>query len=93
MSTPLNETQIRKSLEELKGWSVEDDKLKKEFKFKNFRQTIAFIVRVAFEAEERDHHPELFNVYNKVTLSLATHDAGGRITAKDVELARAIDTL
>lgn len=93
MSTPLNETQIRESLEELKGWSVEDDKLKKEFKFKNFRQAIAFIVGVAFEAEERDHHPELFNVYNKVTLSLATHDAGGRITAKDVELARAIDTL
>lgn len=93
MSKPLTESQIKDSLDKLNGWSVNKDKLTKDFKFKDFRQAIAFIVKIGFEAEEQVHHPELFNVYNNVTISLATHDAGDKITEKDVKLAKAIDTL
>jgi 4a-hydroxytetrahydrobiopterin dehydratase len=52
---------------------------------------MSFLVRLSFEAEQRDHHPEIFNVYDRVELTLRTHDAGDRITKADVELARAID--
>lgn len=93
MSKPLTETQIKDSLKELEGWSIEDNKLKKDFKFSDFREALAFMVRVGFEAEEQVHHPEMFNVYNNVTIGLATHDAGDKVTAKDVKLAKAIDTL
>ena len=93
MSNPLTESQIKDSLTELDGWSVKDNKLKKDFKFSDFREALAFMVRVGFEAEEHVHHPEMFNVYNNVKIGLATHDAGDRVTAKDVKLAKAIDTL
>ena len=93
MSTPLSETQIKNSLTELDGWRTEGDKLMKDFEFSDFREALAFMVRVGFEAEEQGHHPEMFNVYNTLTIGLATHDAGGKVTAKDVKLAKAIDTL
>jgi 4a-hydroxytetrahydrobiopterin dehydratase len=93
MSKPLNDHEIRDSLENLDGWKVSDNKLTKEFTFSDFRQAVAFMVRVGFEAEEQGHHPEFFNVYNNVTIRLSTHDAGGRITSKDVKLAGSIDTL
>jgi 4a-hydroxytetrahydrobiopterin dehydratase len=93
MSTPLSESQIKDSLRELDGWRIEGDKLMKDFKFTGFREALAFMVRVGFEAEEQVHHPEIFNVYNNVTIGLATHDAGNKVTAKDVKLAKAIDTL
>ena len=93
MSNPLTESQIKDSLRELDGWKIEGDKLKKDFKFSGFREALAFMVRVGFEAEEQVHHPEIFNVYNNVTIGLATHDAGDKVTAKDVKLAKAIDTL
>jgi 4a-hydroxytetrahydrobiopterin dehydratase len=93
MSTPLSETQIKNSLTELDGWRTEGDKLMKDFEFPGFREALAFMVRVGFEAEEQGHHPEMFNVYNNVTIGLATHDAGNKVTAKDVKLAKAIDTL
>lgn len=93
MATPLSEDQIADALSDLDGWSHEDDKLKRDYEFDNFRDAIAFINRIAFEAEEQVHHPELFNVYNSVSIALSTHDAGGKVTEKDVKLAKTIESL
>lgn len=90
MSTPLNQDEIDSALQELQGWAFRDDKLTRDFSLGDFRSAMAFLVRVAFEAEQRDHHPEIVNLYKNVTISLCTHDAGGKVTQKDVELARAI---
>jgi 4a-hydroxytetrahydrobiopterin dehydratase len=88
---PLTEAEVNTNLSELSGWASTGHKLFKTFQFKNFREALAFIVRIGLEAEGLDHHPEIKNVYNKVELGLNTHDAGGRITALDVELARRIE--
>ncbi len=93
MAKPLSEAEIKKNLSGLKGWSHEDDKLKKEFSFDNFRDAMAFITRISFEAEEQVHHPEIFNVYNTVKIALSTHDAGGKVTEKDLKLAKSIESL
>lgn len=93
MSNPLNKEELQEVVKTLEGWRVENDKLKKDFKFKNFKEAAAFIMRIAFEAESLQHHPELFNVYSKVNISLCTHEAGDKITNKDVELAKAIDSI
>jgi 4a-hydroxytetrahydrobiopterin dehydratase len=87
---PLSADQIQQALLNLPGWSVHNDSLVCTFKFANFRKAVAFIVQVAFEAEQLNHHPELHNVYSTVTLKLNTHDAGGKVTQLDVDLARAI---
>lgn len=89
----LTKTEIEAALNELNGWEVSGDKLTKDFKFKDFRAAMAFLVRIAFEAEAANHHPEIENVYNKVRLSLTTHDAGNQITKKDTALAQAIEAL
>lgn len=91
MSEPLTEDQITRELQTLPGWRFEDDQLSKSFELGDFRAAISFIVRMAFYAEELNHHPNLTNVYNRVDVSLTTHDAGNKVTAKDVELARAIE--
>lgn len=93
MAEPLSDDQIVEELTDLSGWEHENDKLTKEFGFDNFRDAIAFINRIAFEAEEQVHHPEIFNVYNTVNISLSTHDAGGKVTKKDVKLAKTIESL
>jgi 4a-hydroxytetrahydrobiopterin dehydratase len=62
------------------------------FKFKDFSEAFGFMTRVALLAQAADHHPEWSNVYNKVTITLTTHDAGG-LSARDIELAKAIDKL
>lgn len=93
MADPLSDEKIDEALNELKDWNYEDNKLKREFSFENFRDAMAFINRIAFEAEEQVHHPELFNVYNTVSIALSTHDAGGKVTEKDVKLAKTIETL
>jgi 4a-hydroxytetrahydrobiopterin dehydratase len=90
---PLTETELEMALSDLDGWEVEDDKLTKLFKFDSFREAMAFLMRLAFEAEDMNHHPEIENVYNKVRFSLTTHEAGGKITKKDVKLARLIEGL
>ncbi len=74
-------------------WTEEDNKLRREFKFKDFSEAFAFMVRVALIAEKLDHHPEWSNVYNRVTIELRTHAAGNTVTAKDRALAAAIDRL
>ena len=91
MPEPLTQDAIQLALTELPGWSLEDVKLSKTFKFTDFREALAFIVRIGLEAESANHHPELFNVYSTVKVSLSTHDAGGKVTSKDVDLARAIE--
>lgn len=93
MAQPLSNEEIEKALGSLEGWTHEDDKLKKDFTFDDFREAMAFITRLAFEAEDQVHHPELFNVYNRVSIALSTHDAGGKVTEKDVKLAKTIETL
>ena len=74
------------------GWKKEEqrDAMTRELVFKDFNRAFAFMTQVALAAEKRDHHPEWFNVYNKVRITLSTHDAGG-ITQKDIDLARFID--
>lgn len=83
---------IQEHLKELEGWTLENNGIEKKFKFKNFSQALGFIVQVGLEAEKSNHHPELFNVYNKVDIRLTTHDEGG-VTDKDLQLAMAIEKL
>ncbi len=91
MSGPLKQNEIDEALQSLSGWKHEEDKLKKEFSFENFKESMAFITRISYEAEDQVHHPEIFNVYSTVNISLSTHDAGGKVTEKDVKLAKSID--
>ncbi len=91
MSKPLTDKQISGVLSRLKGWTLQDDRLVKTFTFSTFREAIGFIVRLSFEAEEMNHHPGIQNVYNRVEISLTTHDAGNRVTDRDVKLAERID--
>lgn len=93
MSKPLSADEMTTALANLTGWVVECDALTKTFKFGSFREAMSFMVRVSYEAEELDHHPDWTNVYNRVAIRLSTHDAGSRVTAKDVELATRIDRI
>lgn len=74
-------------------WSQKDDFLYKRFIFKDFSEAFSFMVRVATEAERMNHHPTWTNTWNKVEIWLSTHDAGNKVTSKDVELSKIIDTL
>jgi 4a-hydroxytetrahydrobiopterin dehydratase len=75
------------------AWIEADNKLTRTFKFKNFSEAWAFMSRVALVSEKMNHHPEWSNVYNKVEITLRTHDAGNTITDKDRKLAAAIDEI
>ena len=89
----LSELEIGEELQTgLSEWSVKNDKLHKEFKFDNFNQAFGFMTRAAMEIEKMNHHPEWFNVYNRITVELTTHDAGG-ITKNDVNLAKILNSL
>lgn len=79
--------QLESTLTQLPGWAVRDGKLHREFKFKSFVEAFGFMSSLALVAESMGHHPEWFNVYNRVTIDLTTHDSGG-ITQKDIDLAR-----
>nr|XP_060621291.1 pterin-4-alpha-carbinolamine dehydratase 2 isoform X1 [Anolis sagrei ordinatus] len=74
------------------GWSelTERDAIYKEFIFKSFNQAFGFMTRIALQAEKMNHHPEWFNVYNKVQITLISHDCGG-LSKRDVKLAQFID--
>ncbi len=84
--------EITAAIAQLTEWKVANEKLNRTFEFKDFVEAFAFMTKVAIIAEKMDHHPELFNVYNRVVINLATHDIGG-IGALDIELAKKIDTL
>jgi 4a-hydroxytetrahydrobiopterin dehydratase len=90
--TKLSDDEVRSALEDLPGWTFESDALRKEFRFGGFRAAIGFIVRLADEAQAARHHPDLENHYNRVIVSLTTHDEGG-VTDADVALARAIESI
>jgi 4a-hydroxytetrahydrobiopterin dehydratase len=74
----------------LTGWVFKDNAIEKQFVFRNFKEAMAFMISVGEAAEEMNHHPEFYNVYNKVQLRLSTHDAGG-VTDKDFDLAAMIE--
>ena len=82
------------ALRELHGWSevADRDAIRKSYHFSDFSEAWGFLSRVALAAEKMDHHPEIFNVYNRVEIVLSTHDAGG-LSERDVRLAHAIDEL
>ncbi|MEO5960936.1 MAG: 4a-hydroxytetrahydrobiopterin dehydratase [Opitutaceae bacterium] len=93
MSTPLNKKKIASALADLPGWKISRDALTKTLTFHSFREAMSFMVHVAFVAEALNHHPEWTNVYNRVVIRLNTHDAGGKVTAKDIELAQRIQKI
>ncbi|MCC5937256.1 MAG: 4a-hydroxytetrahydrobiopterin dehydratase [Lunatimonas sp.] len=74
-------------------WTEENNQLAKSFEFGDFTEAFAFMTRVAFLAEKHGHHPDWSNSYNKVSISLTSHDQGHVVTQKDWDLARAIDQL
>jgi 4a-hydroxytetrahydrobiopterin dehydratase len=88
----LSPEQVRQSLSQLKGWQIKAGKLHKAFQFDDFVAAFGFMTKIAIVAEQMGHHPEWFNVYNRVTIDLTTHDAGG-ISQLDIDLARKIDKL
>ncbi len=93
MSTPLAAGKISEALATLPGWTFRRNAMTKTFTFATFREAIGFMVRAGFEAEAMNHHPEWTNVYNRVSIRLNTHDAGGKVTRKDVELAKRIQKI
>ncbi len=93
MSTPLTATEIDAALATLPGWTFERNALVRSFKFGSFREAMSFMVRAGFEAEAMNHHPDWTNVYDRVDLRLNTHDAGGKVTAKDLELAKRLQKI
>ncbi len=90
--TRLTQEDIDEKLKNLPGWSVVNKKLHKEFLFDSFNQAFGFMTRAAMEIEKMNHHPEWFNVYNRITVELTTHDAGG-ITKNDINLAGILNSL
>jgi len=88
----LSDSEIRERLGLVPAWKLDGNKLRREFAFSDFVAAFGFMTRVALLAEKADHHPEWFNVYNKVRIELTTHDAGG-LSERDFELATQIDKL
>ena len=84
--------ELRNALKRLPDWELAKDReaITRKFQFVDFDAAFSFMTRVALKAAAMDHHPEWFNVYNKVDVTLATHDAGG-VTGKDIDLATAMD--
>ena len=94
MAEKLSADARKQAVKGLSGWEEKQggNAIGRTFVFKDFNEAFGFMARVALIAEKEDHHPEWFNVYNKVEVTLSTHDAGG-VTARDVKLATAMDQL
>ncbi|MEJ2636729.1 MAG: 4a-hydroxytetrahydrobiopterin dehydratase [Calditrichia bacterium] len=88
----LSTEEIHHHLDELQDWKLEGSAIKKNWQFEDFRAAMKFINEVADLANRYDHHPELFNVYNKVSLKFSTHDAGG-LTERDFKMAKEVDKI
>lgn len=84
--------EIQTAVKTLNNWILNEDKIEKQFQFKDFSEALAFIVRIGVLDEKQNHHPELYNVYNKVTIALTTHDVNG-LSDKDFLLATSIDAI
>ena len=89
----VSDEELMAALERLSSWAVKDGKLHKEFKFGSFAQAMGWMMSVAILADKMDHHPEWFNVYNRVRVDLVTHDLGDAISNWDLELAAKMDEL
>jgi 4a-hydroxytetrahydrobiopterin dehydratase len=92
MRSKLSDSEISAAAAKLPGWTVVNGKLHREYKFAGFPEAFGFMATAAPTIQKMDHHPEWFNVYNRVTVDLSTHDAGG-ITQKDVELATLLENI
>ena len=93
MSDALTNDQINEALAKLPGWTFVEDKLSREYRFESFTEAMGFIAEMAFACEKANHHPELFNVYSRVEIGLTTHDAGNKVTQKDVDLAAELEKI
>ncbi len=89
----LTQEEIKTALADLNGWSVQDGKLAKEYKFGSFAAALGWMVAAGIEADKLDHHPEWKNVYNRVQVHLVTHDLGNQISTLDVALAEKMEKL
>ncbi len=92
MVEKLDDAQRAELAAQLPLWALDGDHLRRSLRFRDFSEAFAFMARVALLAEQQDHHPEWFNVYNRVDIALTTHDAGG-LSLRDLKLAKAIDAL
>ena len=88
----LSERTIEERLDKLEGWDYVDGAIETSFKFKNFKEAFSVMIRIAFECEAQQHHPNWSNVYNTLNIRLYTHDADG-VTEKDFKLAHAIEQI
>ena len=88
----LNEAAIQKALESAKGWALDGNAIRRQFTLPSFPDAIAFVTRLAFDAEAADHHPDILINYKRVTLTYSTHSEGG-LTEKDFDGARKADAL
>lgn len=88
----LSEMEIKKQLEELPNWEYLENAIETSLEFATFKDCFSIMTRIAFEVEVQNHHPEWFNVYNKLSIRLSTHDAGG-VTEKDFKLAHTIEAI
>jgi 4a-hydroxytetrahydrobiopterin dehydratase len=92
MAAKLERHRVAEEMQQLREWTLQGDQIERQLTFENFLQAMAFVNRLAQLAEELGHHPEIRVVYNRVTLILSTHDAGG-LTLKDFQAAQRIDSL
>ncbi|MDT0294339.1 4a-hydroxytetrahydrobiopterin dehydratase [Mesonia ostreae] len=88
----LSDKEIKDKLKDFEGWEFHEDSLQTKFEFRDFKETFSIMTRIAFEAESQQHHPEWTNVYNTLSISLSTHDAGG-VTEKDFKMIEAIENI
>lgn len=88
----LSEEEIARQLQDLPGWRLEDQKIRRTYQFKNFVESVAFVNRLVEPAEKAGHHPDITISYNQVIVSLTTHDAGG-VTQQDLNLAQVISQI
>lgn len=91
--TVISQDALQEWLATCPRWAVQQDEIVAAYKFKNFVEAFGFMARVAVVAEKHNHHPRIENTYNKVTLSMTTHDADNKITTKDLKLAEEIESL
>ena len=88
----LSEEEIKKEISNLTEWNLVEGKLHREYTFASFNEAFGFMTRAAMEIEKMNHHPEWFNVYNRISVDLKTHDVDG-ITQNDIKLAKILETL
>ncbi|WP_448573776.1 4a-hydroxytetrahydrobiopterin dehydratase [Trichothermofontia sp.] len=89
----LSEVELQQALANLPGWVIREGKLHREYQFASFTVAMAWMVAAGIEAEKMNHHPEWFNVYNRVRVDLVTHDLGQAISSLDVQLAQKMEQL